>query len=133
MYTLHSILLACHVFDTTQDEQPKLLITPAYIQDTENVVSGSVELWVQQEYEAASNQLGAWMTGEFETILEVIRLEEPDTALRLESLAGQIFYQVSQRDDLTDRTQVQTFKKLLEEELNQRVFDAPTETPDPSK
>lgn len=133
MYTIISFLIGCQFFDATFPQTPSLLITPAYIETTEQTIRDTVDLWSTQQYTEAEKQFADWMTTEFATVLEVIRSDEPETALRLESQCGQLYYQLSQHSDLTDRTRVQQFTFLLTEELHQRVVDVPMEEPAPSE
>ena len=91
------------------------------------MISRTVELWSEREYELAGNQFGSWLTDDFEQVVEIIRIEEPETALRLESMGGQLYYQMQQEKDLIDRTQMQSFTLMLKDELNQRVVVETTE------
>lgn len=133
MSMIISFLFACHLFDETFVTTPTFSITPEFIEETDLLLSSTVELWSGQEYELAGNKFGAWLTTDFVQVVDVVRIEEPETALRLESLGGQLFYQMQQEKDLVDRTQMQSFTLMLKEELNQRVVVESTEEPSPAE
>lgn len=121
MSMIISLFFACHLLDDALDSTPKLSITPEYMEETDLLISSTTELWSGQEYELAGNKFGAWLTTDFVQIVDVVRIDEPETALRLESLGGQLYYQMQLGKDLVERTQMQSFSLMLKQELNQRV------------
>ena len=100
---------------------PDEIFSDGQIQQVLGEVKSIVDMWGDEQYGSAYAQLHQLYKGDLHHMMNKIREEEPEVNLRLETQVGQMLYLMQNKRYPTDDRLPQSFMKLLESELRERV------------